>query len=73
MEQSIILLAVPECKETADIDAIGEEHEDPKVDQGSKEILGFEPTSIATLSTRLPNNNELEKTKLFLNNELIKL
>ena len=59
-EQSITLLAVSECKETAEVDAIVEEHKDLKMDLGSKEILGFEPTSIATSSTCLPNNNELE-------------
>ena len=57
IKQSITLISVLECKETTEIDAIVEEHEDPKVDQGSKEILDFEPTSFATLSTCLPNNN----------------
>ena len=73
MDQSITLPAVPECKETTEIDAFVEVHKDPKVDQASKEILGFEPTSFATLSTCLPNNDELEKTKLLLNQQLIKL
>ena len=43
------------------------------MDQGSKEVSGFEPTSFATPSTRLPNYDEFEKTKLLLNSQLIKL
>ena len=70
---STTLLAALACKETTEIDSFGEEHEDPKVDQGSKEILGFEPTSLATSSTLLPNHNAWEKTKPFLTIHLIKL
>ena len=57
VRRSTTLLAVPACTETDEIDSILEEHKDLKVDQGSKEILGFEPASLATSSTCLPNHN----------------
>ena len=73
IEQSPTSPAVLECEETTKIDAIVKVNKDPKVDQESKEVSGFEPKCIATPSTHLPNNDELEETKLLLNNQLIKL
>ena len=48
-------------------------NKDPKVDQISREVGGFDPTSFITPSARGPNNCELDATKILLNTQLIKL